>query len=269
MTPRMGFAIVTQLTCCVLILTACSTVENLPPATATAQAQRIQRMATQMAAGLQSTSAISQQKATESADAALALLKQAESWQAVISDTFDDNHNGWPTGAKDSDLSSEQLSIENGKYNWSATAKDGFVYWTTPTTDTVKDFYAAVDAQQIGGPEDGDVNLLFHESDTSNYYLFEVSNVGKFSVNQLVADGWQTRIDWTDSADIQPTQTNHLAVIGKGTDYYFFINGTQVGTYSESEQTEGSTGVGIALYHKDDKGTFSFDNFELRVPLSK
>lgn len=248
------------------ILTSCSPGENLPPATATAQIERIQKLATQMAEGLQSTSAISQQQATEAATAGMTLLNQAASWHVVISDTFDNNNNQWPTGAKDSDLSSEQLSIDKGSYNWTATAKSGFVYWTTPTTDTVKDFYLAVDAKQIDGPDEGDMSLVFHELDTSNFYLFEVSNVKMFSVNQLVADNWQTRIDWTDNEVIQPAQPNHLEVIGKGMDYYFFINGTMVGTYTESEATEGSSGVGVALYNKDEKGDFAFDNFELKVP---
>ena len=249
-----------------IILAGCTAVESLPPATATAQTLRIQKMATQMADELQGTGVVSQQQATETASAGMTLHEQAASWRVVISDTFESNSKQWTTGLENGDLSTENLSIDGGKYNWTATAKEGFVYWTTPTTDTVKDFYVAVDAQQIKGPEDGDMSLVFREVDTSNFYLFEVNNVKQFSVNQLVKDEWQTRIDWTDSNLIQPYQTNHLVVIGKGMDFYFFINGGLVGSYSESTASEGSNGIGVALYHKDDTGNFAFDNFEVRVP---
>lgn len=266
------------------MLASCSAGENLPPATATAQIAGIQHMATQMAEDVQVTSialvqtatmvpeqqqateAVLQQQATEAATAGLALLSQATNWRVVISDTFDNNNNQWTTGSKESDLSSEQLSIDKGSYNWTAIAKSGFVYWTTPTTDTVKDFYLAVDANQIDGPDDGDVSLVFHEADTSNFYLFEVSNLQKFSVYQLQADNWEARIDWTESSVIKKAQPNHLEVVGKGSVYYFFINGTMVGTYTEGDATQGSSGIGVSLYNQDDKGNFSFDNFMLKMP---
>jgi hypothetical protein len=266
MSLRTSLFVISILSSGLLFLAGCSSSPSLPPETATAQTERIQKMATQMASAYHATGAVSQQQSTESAIAGVTLLSQASSWPLVISDTFDNNNNQWPIGTKDSDLSTEQLSIDNGKYNWTATAKDGFVYWTTPITETTKDFYLAVDAMQISGPEDGETDLVFHEADTSNFYLFEVSGVKKFSVSQLIQDEWQTRIDWTDSEFIQPLQSNHLVVIGKGKDYYFFINGNLVGTYTETTASQGSSGVAVALYNKGDTGHFAFDNFELRIP---
>jgi hypothetical protein len=272
MTPRYSRFFVSILICWTFILAGCSGSESLPPATATAQVERIQKMATQMAGAVQgsvavqSTSVIPPQQATETATAGLAMHNEAVGWRVVISDTFDSNNNQWTTGTKDGDLSTENLSIGGGKYKWTATAKESFVYWTTPITDTIKDFYLAVDAQQLDGPEDGDMSLVFHEADTSNFYLFEVSSVKQFSVSQLVQDVWQTRINWTDNVLIQPFKTNHLEVIGKGATYYFFINKGLVGSYTESNPSEGSPGIAVALYHKNDTGNFTFDNFELRVP---
>jgi hypothetical protein len=266
MSPSKALFFISILVCWMIILAGCTAAQSIPPATATAQTLRIQKMATQMAKELQGTGVVSQQQATETASAGMTLLEQAASWRVAISDTFDSDTNQWTTGMENGDLSTENLSIQGGKYNWTATAKESFVYWTTPITDTVKDFYVAVDAQQIKGPENGEMSLVFREVDTSNFYLFEVNNVKQFSVNQLVQDDWQTRIDWTDSDLIQPYQPNHLVVIGKGTDFYFFINGSLVGSYTEPTASEGSTGIAVALYKKDDTGDFAFDNFEVRVP---
>jgi hypothetical protein len=269
MTLRKAIYLVSMLSCLILILAGCSTGASEPPATATAQSERIQKLATQMAGAAQATNAVTQQQATESAAAAAAaaaMLSRAAAWHVVISDTFDNNQNQWATGLKSGDLSTETLTIESGKYNWTATAKDGFVYWTTPITETVNDFYLAADAQQISGAEDGDMSLIFHEADNSNFYLFEVSSVKKFSLSQLVKNEWQTPIDWTDSEAIKAFEPNHLEVIGVNRTYYFYINGSQVGSYIESNPTEGSSGVAVALYHKDDTGEFTFDNFVLRAP---
>jgi hypothetical protein len=249
-----------------LLLSACSGSASQPPETATAQAARIHNMATQMAVAGRSTEAVSHLQQTKTAQQGKDLLAEAASWQLVISDSFDNNANQWTTGVKASDLSTETLSVDGGQYNWVATAKSGFVYWTTQKSDTLKDFYVAVDAQQISGPDDGEMGLVFHEADTSNFYLFEVSSVKMFAVSQFVQDEWQVRIDWTDSDTVQSFQNNHLAVIGKGADFYFFINDSLVGTYTEPTATEGSSGVAVALYHENDTGNFAFDNFELRAP---
>lgn len=266
MSLRKAIYIVSMLSCSILLLAGCSAAASEPPGTATAQSERIQKLATQMAGAAQAADTAAKQQATETAAAAAALLNRAAAWPVVISDTFDTDHNQWTTGLKSGDLSTETLTIEGGKYNWTATAKDGFVYWTTPFTETVKNFYLAVDAQQISGPEGGDMALVFHEADYSNFYLFEVSSLKMFSITQLVKDEWQKRIDWTASDVIKAFEPNHLEVIGEDGSFYFYINGSQVGNYIESSATEGSSGIAVALYNKDDTGEFTFDNFVLRVP---
>jgi hypothetical protein len=269
MSPRKAIYLISMFSCIILILAGCSSGGSETPATATAQSERIQKLATQMAGAVQTTNVVSQQQATESAAAAAASLSRAATWQVLISDTFDidpNHHNQWTTGLKSGDLSTETLTIEGGKYNWTATAKEGFVYWTTPSTDSVKNFYLAVDAQQISGPEDSDMSLVFHEADYSNFYLFEVSSLKKFCLSQLVNNEWRTPIDWTDSEAIKAFEPNHLEVIGENGSYYFYINGSQVGSYNESNETEGSSGIAVALYHEGDTGEFTFDNFVLRAP---
>jgi hypothetical protein len=273
MTPHKAIYLVLMLACFILLLAGCSSGASEPPATATAQTVRIQKLATQMAGVSQATDAVVQQQATDVVaqqqvtDAtAAALLSRAATWQVVISDTFDNNHNQWTTGLKSGDLSTETLTIENGKYNWIATAKEGFVYWTSPITETVKDFYLAVDAQQISGAVDGEMNLVFHEADESNFYLFEINNLKQYELSQLAKKEWQTCIDWTNSEAIQAFEPNHLEIIGVNGTYYFYINSSPVGSYSESSATEGSSGLAVSLYNKGDTGEFTFDNFELRVP---
>ena len=110
------------------------------------------------------------------------------------------------------------------------------------------------------------MSLVFHESDDSNLYLFEVNNERMFFLSQLVNGDWQTRIDWTESEVIKPYEPNHLEVIGTSGTYFLFINGSLVGNYTESSPTEGSPGIAVVLYNKGDTGEFIFDNFELRVP---
>jgi hypothetical protein len=268
MAPRKSIFLVSMLIGSFLLLAGCSAGASQPPATATAQTVRIQKLATQMAGAAQAAGEAAQQRASETAAAADALLSRAAAWHVVISDTFDttSKHQQWTTGTISGTLSSEILTIEGGKYNWTATAREGFVYWTTPFTDSVKTFYLAVDARQINGPTDSDMSLLFHESDYNNFYLFEISSEKKFAVSQLVNNEWQTPIPWSDSDAIIPFETNHIEVIGEDGTFYFYINGRQVGSYVESEATVGSSGVAVALYNKDDTGQFTFDNFELRIP---
>jgi hypothetical protein len=249
-----------------LVLSACGGGSVMPPGTATAQAQRAQALATQMALNLRATDA-SQAKVTQATQQAFQIfLNQSESWPTIINDGFDQNTLDWPEGDDTDPLAVINWSIEGGKFRWKATANDSFVWWVYPTMDPVTDFSLSVQVQQTSGAVDGEGGLIYRVQEPDLYYTFELNGMNQYAVYSHLDDGWHTLIDWSNSDAILEDASNQLTVVATGSHFEYFINQQNVASLDDTSIADGMAGLLIGLSQAEDQGSWEFDNFKLNSP---
>ena len=186
-------------------------------------------------------------------------------WDILLSDGFETNKNQWVVGKVDYEYATTIQTVENDVYKWDATAKKSFIDWVPAVTKPVSDFSLTVEAQRTGGSRFSDYGLIFRKDYKDNFYYFGIDNKDFFvSINY---DGeWIDIIDWTSSSVILPASPNRLTVIATGSQFIFLINDQFVATATDDRIPQGTTAMAIELYRAGLKGTFEFDNFELREP---
>jgi len=221
-------------------------------------------LATQMAGQLQATNAVRYKNVTATAEAYQDILNTAKSWPIVISEPFDEDNDIWVTGENESgEFATISWAIKDGKYEWKADAKDGFVWWVLPESEDVTDFYISADVQFIDGPPDAEAGLVFRHDGDENYYDFSISNDGKYSLYLHNSDGWEPILDWTPSIHLIAGDVNNLAVISVNDHLVIFINNQYQTELPEHRLIFGRAGLIISLSYSGDRGTWQFDNFEL------
>jgi hypothetical protein len=252
-----------------LVLSACSGGAVVSAGTATAQAQRAQALATQMALNLRATDASQVQAAQATQQAAQTTWTHSESWPTVINDSFEQNTLDWPEGDDTDPLAVINWAITGGKFRWKATANDSFVWWVYPTMDPVTDFSLSVQMQQTSGAADGEGGLIYRVQDPGYYYTFELNGLNQYAVYARLEDGWHTLIDWSDSDAIQEDAPNQLTVVATGGHFYYFINQQSVASLDDASLTSGVAGLLIGLSQAEDQGSWEFDDFKLNAPASQ
>src|SRR5574341_2496265 len=216
--------------------------------TATAQADRAVQLATQIGQSLEVTREAGNQQATATASSRQILRQEAEQWHVLLSDTFDENRFGWFTGEQaDQELATMSWSIVNGKYIWEGKATSGFVWWVTPKSDAVSDFYLSSSIQQSSQGDSGEYGLIFRQTSDEDYYLFKVNVSNQYALYLHSTDGWEVLIDWTPHPAISADSPNRLEVIGQGVYFTFNINNAFVADYSDERLSQGAVGLLVGL----------------------
>lgn len=226
----------------------------------------VQAQATMVASNATST-AIAQYEATQLVYSGELTL--AKKWSDVLLDDFDQNSFDWTTGTKSSSRAEITRTIANGVYLWEAQAKQGFVWWTSPEMDEYSDFYYAVDLTFVDGPLEAEQGLVYRRQksgDDNAYYLYEISNNQHYSVKYQDGEGWVDLIPWTVSPLLNESGSNRLALIAQGNRMVFFINDQFVAEILDNRLSKGKQGLCVGLDEEGQKGTWEFDNFEMRVP---
>jgi hypothetical protein len=251
-----------------LIVVGCSNVVSSSDiSTATAQAEKVIGLATQMGYQALKTLDAGTRLATATVQARQAALSTAKSWPVVLSDTFDRDLDVWSIGEdEDPSLGSVSWAIEGGQYLWHAQAVTGFVWWVIPEGEAVTDFYLSVDASQVSDPDVGEYGVIFRRDDDEQYYLFEISDLGYYALFLYSLNGWETLIDWTDHAAITAGEFNQLAVHATGPLFDLYINGIYVAGYVDERLPSGRVGLLIGLSNAGEEMSWLFDNFELQAP---
>lgn len=240
---------------------------SVAPATATALAERAIRMATDMAANLQTTAEVMNRQVQATAESRQALLDEIPLWSVIILDTFDDNNQDWAEGeAEDPRYARVNWTFDNGKYRWEANANDGFVWWVIPDMGELTDLYLAVTAQQLNNPEFGEYGMLFRKTGDGDYYLFEIDEKGRFAVYLHSQGEWESLLDWQYAPEIKVGEKNRLAVIAQGVEYQLFINDQFLGYFVDDRLEVGKAGLLVGLSYPDEEAVWEFDDFELRSP---
>lgn len=259
---------VAVLTVSFMFTAACGGASGKPnQATLTAQFNRSQQLATRMAQGLQSTSLATDLQLTATAQAVQSLLQAAGDWELVLPADFEQASTAWVTGVDSNDYGSSKWTIALSKLRWEAAATQGMVWWSIPDMPPVSDFFLSVDTRQISAPPDSLVGLTFRVTeDEEGYYLYQVDAGGNFAVYQLENGQWLSLLSWRPAPEYLPGQSNQLAVLGQGAQFYFFINNAMVAELLAESLAVGTAGLAIGLNNPGDSGTWEFERFQVSAP---
>ncbi len=212
---------------------------------------------TQIAADLQATAA---------ANALKNQLTTALSWPVVLTDTFADEKKGWPSGEAADEYGTSRWSFINNKFVWEAQAIQGFIWWAVPNIPLTGDFYMAIDAKKISGPEDSAYGIISRLNQEINYYAFEITQTGDFGFFRHDSSGWTTLVPWASTTAIATDTTNTLAMLALGDRFFVLVNNSLLFNYSDAILQTGQNGLLISLTNQGDQATWEFSNFELRAP---
>lgn len=239
---------------------------SLNQATQTAQAERAISMATQMAKTLEATYEVQNAKTLATAQALEQQFQASLEWPEYFFDSFEQASNGWPTGRQEDVLANIQWDYTDGKYRWSAQANQAFVWWAIPEMDPIEQFTISLGAQQVRGPDSAEYGIIFRRTIDDEYYLFEISELGVFSVYVFQNGEWEALIDWTETATIHPGEQNQMAITALQSHFYFYINDELVAELEDDRLSSGQVGLLIGLFEEGDEGEWLFNDFEVRAP---
>lgn len=143
------------------------------------------------------------------------------------------------------------------------------IQYTTLRERTFSDFVMEVEATQLAGSLESSFGVLFRMQSPDEFYRFDITGNGHFTVERHNADGSWTRFveDWPLANGLKQgyNVTNLLRVAAEGQNIAVYANGELLHEFSDSGYADGA----IAL----DAGTFgqpglsvSFDNLVIQRP---
>ncbi len=173
----------------------------------------------------------------------------------VFSDSFKDNGSNWnanaPTGTK--------FSISNGKMILESDNQGVVFPEILPGNKTFDNFRIDVDAALAKGDNTNGYGIYIRASSTQDsplgqYYRFEVYGDGNFVIYKGTRDANGNTTSTSLKQSLKPSDAvytngtlNHLTVIANGTQLSFYINNTNVSTFTDTTYKSGA----VALFVSD------------------
>jgi hypothetical protein len=214
---------------------------------------------------------------TETADfatrssAAAGLEHPPDDWFLLFEDTFEDDSAGWSLDEDSPEFGTINRTILDGVYRWEAHATQGAIWPScAPGVGTVTDFFASVEIEKLSRPINGFSTGLMFRIDGDEHYVVEAS-CGVIKVVRRTSDGdWVFPLGWED-APMTCDAPNKLAVLGKGSHFWFFVNDTYVADFEDTSLPRGGVGLSISVYDDPIEDAIppkvaAYDNFQLYVP---
>jgi hypothetical protein len=187
----------------------------------------------------------------------------------VCADFYEDFSNP-ATGWEVQDDSYALVQYLNGEYRV-LTRVSGYVFYFVAPTCERQDYEVEVDARWAGATGNSYGLIFGVATDYHAYYVFDMnSDYQYFRLYRRDPDGWVTIQGWTYSSAIRVgTASNHLKVTRQGASITPAINGTVLGTWSDST-IMGLTGSGVMTnpYQDLPSSDARFDNFKVSTLAS-
>jgi hypothetical protein len=179
----------------------------------------------------------------------------------LYEETFDDPASGWDIYLEEN----TEADYVDGEYRLAA-YRDNFVTWGNPEPGhDLFDFEIRVDARQVEGPLDNNFGILLrYQPDDENYYWFQISGDGYYSVDLYIAGEWATLVGWEPSDAINQGigATNHLMVTCSGPQCEFFVNDWWLTSTTDDNFPSGNIGLAVGTF--DEPGVVvHFDNLQV------
>ena len=193
----------------------------------------------------------------------------AAQWTTLLFDNFlsnDDNH--WLVGTQSSDYYDPvSRVIADGRYHWEATAKRINSISRVWLGDyQVSDFHLSVNCKHIAGIRANSAwGLIFRFHDNENYSWFRMTDSKYFAVSVSEDGQWRDTVAWTRTQTVKPNGVNQLEIIARGAHHVFLINGQIVSETDDDKFHRGLVGLAIETYPVEEKVSFDFLDFTLRV----
>jgi len=180
--------------------------------------------------------------------------------EILLAEYFDSNANGWATGYFEDERTTDDISLVDGRYRMSITARDqAYVERILPNQD-FSDFSLSLEATPLDTAEHYSYGLAFREDEFSlSAYTFEIGNDGLYSV-QLYDGEWQVLQDWTYTDAIKVGETNDLRIIANGNVMTFLVNGQELTTIEDDTLSSGTVALVVDMFEADQSATVDFDN---------
>jgi hypothetical protein len=197
------------------------------------------------------------------------IVTEQAAWPLIIDEDFADNELAWPLGLKQDHSLAVTSTLEGGRYQWVVKIDNGNSYFNLVPTNTpiITDFAAAVDVTfETGYTVDLVAYGLTFRHVKDDYGFFGITPAGMWQALEVHHTGiYQRQLVGSGLIDTRPGKVNRLEVIGRGSDFVFFINGRQVGTLS-AEIDPGRIGLGVDALQSADRIEVEFTDFEIRAP---
>ena len=175
----------------------------------------------------------------------------------VFEEAFDDNSREWSVWEDEHGTK----GAEDGVY-YITVSDTGWASWGT-SDRTFDDFVVQVEAWVADGPDDNGYGLVFRYQDNDNFYYYEVSSDGYYSIGKMAADEWEILVGWSESDLIRlGRQTNTLSVECDSPRMTFIVNGYQIEELTDDDFEAGS--LGFIAEAGDEPGVrVHFDNLKV------
>jgi len=142
----------------------------------------------------------------------------------------------------------------------------GWTFNSTIDELAAVDYLVEVDVEQVAGPDDAELGLIFRFVDEENFYFFAVSNLGTYSLWKLVDNEWEALLDWTETDALQTDAEaiNRLSVLTEGSQITLLANDVALAQVEDDTFATGSVGLMVGTF--DEIGVdVAFDNLDLWV----
>jgi hypothetical protein len=164
----------------------------------------------------------------------------------LYADDFQDPDSGWDVYAEDD----TQAAYSDGEYRL-AVYRDNYVAWGNPEDQVFANLAIEVDIRQVEGPLDNNFGILVrYQPDDENFYWFQISADGYYSVDLMQGGEWVGLVDWAESAAINQglEATNHLRVVCDQDLFSFYVNDTYLIGVSEATFSSGNVGLSVGTF---------------------
>ena len=142
----------------------------------------------------------------------------------------------------------------------------GWTFNSTIDELAAVDYLVEVDVEQVAGPDDAELGLIFRFVDEENFYFFAVSNLGTYSLWKLVDNEWEAILDWTETDALQTDAEaiNRLSVLTEGSQITLLANDVALAQLEDDTFATGTVGLMVGTF--DEVGVdVAFDNLDLWV----
>ncbi len=178
------------------------------------------------------------------------------------SDDFSDPASGW---VAESDASAE-VEYQDGVMHILVKASNSLA-WASAARE-IDDFRVAVEATQVGGPDDNEYGVLVRMQDADHFYCFSISGDGYYLVSKYDGEEWEALSgdDWLPSDAIHlGAATNLLEIVCQGATMTFFVNGVQLVEVKDGSYSRGDVGLYAGSFFEPDVQVH-FDNLRVDSP---
>ncbi|MEJ2732112.1 MAG: hypothetical protein P8189_00865 [Anaerolineae bacterium] len=175
--------------------------------------------------------------------------REPELGDVLYEEDFEDPVTGW-TISSDDDTS---VGYTDGQYRIAIYSQE-YMAWGNPEPGLeLASFTLEVDARQVDGPLDNNFGLVFRlQEDVKDFYWFQISGDGYYSVDRSQEDNWSSILPWKESDAVNQGvgATNHMRITCSGDQCSLYVNGTHLADMADDALSGGSIGLAAGAFEE-------------------